>query len=84
MKLRPIYDRIIVKPEEAETVSSGGLILIEDMPDKPPMGTIKEAGPDTCFAHGDHILFTRNSGTEVIVEGEKLLVMRESDVIAVL
>jgi len=84
MKLRPIYDRIVVKRKDTETVSAGGIVMVFDEDIKEPEGTIIAVGHEVSISLGDSILFNKTAGTEVRVDGEDLLVMREDDVIAVL
>lgn len=93
MKLKPLGDRILVKRMEAQEVSQGGIILPDSAKEKPKEGTVvsvgtgkvKEDGSIVAMnvKEGDHILFTSYAGTEVKVDGEELLIMREEDVLGV-
>lgn len=93
MKLKPLGDRILVKRMEAEEVSKGGIILPDSAKEKPKEGTVvsigggkvKEDGSIVAMnvKTGDHILFTSYAGTEVTVDGEEFLIMREEDVLGV-
>ncbi len=92
VKLRPMDDRVVVKRLEAEETTSGGIILPDAAKEKPQRGTIVAVGagklldsgnratPDV--KEGDIVLFGKYSGTEVKVEGEEYLIMRESDILA--
>ncbi|HMV66354.1 MAG TPA: co-chaperone GroES [Myxococcota bacterium] len=93
MQVRPLYDRILVKRLEGEAKSKGGLILPDTAKEKPSEGVVLAVGqgrlkdgelfPLTLKA-GDRILFGRYSGTEIKVDGEERLVMREEDVFGVI
>ena len=92
-KLRPLHDRVIVKRLEEEKKSAGGIIIPDAAAEKPVRGEIVAVGPGKKDDNGKHIvldvkvgdvvLFGKYSGSEVRVEGQDLLVMREEDVIAV-
>ncbi|HEX4895901.1 MAG TPA: co-chaperone GroES [Solimonas sp.] len=93
MKLRPLHDRVIVKRLEEEKKSAGGIIIPDNAAEKPVKGEILAVGPGKKDESGknialdvkvgDIVLFGKYSGSEVKVDGEDLLVMREDDVIAV-
>ena len=93
MKLRPLHDRVIVKRLEEEKKSAGGIIIPDNAAEKPVRGEIVAVGPGKKddsgksialdVKVGDIVLFGKYSGSEVKVDGEDLLVMREDDVIAV-
>ena len=93
MSLKPLEDRIIVKVLGAEEKTKGGIIIPDNAKEKPQKGEVIAVGPgkfsdqgskiSMTLKKGDKILFGRYSGTEVKVEGEELLIMRESDVLAV-
>lgn len=84
MKLKPIYDRLVVKRNVIQTVSAGGILMAMSDPVKEPEGTVIAIGHDVDLKVGDKVLFTPKAGTEIKVDGEELLVMRETDVIAAL
>ena len=86
MKIRPLHDRVIVKRLEEERTSPGGIVIPDTAAEKPVQGKILEDGQvRPCEVKvGDKILFGKYSGTEVKVDGEELLVMREEDVMAVI
>lgn len=94
MKLRPLHDRVIVKRMEEERKSAGGIVIPDTATEKPSRGKVIAVGPgkvndkgDTIAPNvkkGDKVLFGKYSGTEVKVEGEDLIVMREDDIMAVL
>ena len=93
MKLRPLHDRVIVKRLEEEKKSAGGIIIPDNAAEKPVKGEILAVGPGKKDEDGknialdvkvgDIVLFGKYSGSEVKVDGQDLLVMREEDVIAV-
>jgi chaperonin GroES len=93
MQVRPLYDRIIVKRLESEAKSKGGLILPDTAKEKPSEGIVLAVGegrlkdgdvvPLTLKA-GDRVLFGRYSGTEIKVDGEERLVLREDDIYGVI
>jgi chaperonin GroES len=94
MKLRPLHDRVIIKRLEAETKSAGGIVIPDSAAEKPIKGEVIAAGTGKiqedgkvrpmAVKVGDTVLFGKYSGTEVKVEGDELLVMREEDLIAVI
>ena len=94
MKIRPLHDRVIVKRLEEERVSAGGIVIPDSAAEKPVQGKIVAVGKGKILEDGsvraldvkvgDKILFGKYSGTEVKVDGEELLVMREEDLVAVI
>ena len=94
LKVKPLSDRVVVEPAPAEDVSSGGIILPDTAKEKPQQGTIVAAGPGKVsdsgktvameVKKGDRILYGKYSGTEFSFEGTEYLIMRESDILAVL
>ncbi len=94
MKLRPLHGRVIVRRKEEERTSPGGIVIPDTATEKPIRGEIIAAGNGKLLENGDvrpldvkagdQILFGKYSGTEVKVEGEELLVMREDDIMAVI
>ncbi len=89
MKLKPLEDRVLVKPAEAEEKTASGLIIPDTAKEKPQKGTVVAVGkgkkdePLTVKA-GDHVLYGKYSGTEITVDGEEYLIMRESDIYAII
>lgn len=88
VKLQPLADRVLVKPAEAETKTAGGLFIPDSAKEKPQKGTVIAAGPGkkdepTTVKAGDTVLYGKYSGTEVQVEGVDYLIMRESDIFAI-
>ena len=93
MSLRPLHDRVIVKRLEEETTSPGGIVIPDTATEKPSRGEIVAVGNGKVqdsgevraldVKVGDKVLFGKYSGTEVKVDGEELLVMREDDIMAV-
>ena len=94
MKLRPLHDRVIIKRLEAETKSAGGIVIPDSATEKPVRGEVIAAGAGKIIEDGkvrpiavkagDTVLFGKYSGTEVKIDGEELLVMREEDLLAVI
>ena len=94
MKIRPLHDRVIVKRLEEERTSPGGIVIPDSATEKPSQGKIVAIGKGKILEDGsvraldvkvgDKILFGKYSGTEVKVDGDDLLVMREEDIMAVI
>ena len=94
LKIRPLHDRVIIKRLEEERTSPGGIVIPDTAAEKPVQGKIVAVGKGKILEDGqvrpldvkvgDKILFGKYSGTEVKVDGEDLLVMREEDVMAVI
>jgi chaperonin GroES len=94
MKIRPLHDRVIVKRLDEERTSPGGIVIPDTAAEKPIQGRIVAVGKGKILEDGqvrpldvkvgDKVLFGKYSGTEVKVEGEELVVMREEDVMAVI
>ncbi len=93
MKIRPLHDRVIVKRTEEEKTTAGGIVIPDSAAEKPAKGEVIAVGNGKLLESGevrkldlkvgDKILFGKYSGTEVKVDGEDLLVMREDDIMAV-
>ncbi len=86
--ITPLHDRVLIKPAPAETVTAGGIIIPDTAKEKPQRGTVIAAGPGkkdepTTVKQGDTVLYSKYAGTEINVEGEEYLIMRESDVLAI-
>ena len=94
MKLKPLQDRVVVKPAEAEEVSKGGIILPDTAQEKPQQGEVMAVGPGKIadsgelikpqVKKGDKILYGKYSGTEITVDDEEYLIVRESDIFAII
>ncbi len=94
INLKPLADRVIIKPSEAEETTKGGIILPDTAKEKPIEGTVVAIGPGKVSDDGkqvkpevkigDKVLYGKYSGTEVTVEGEEYLIMRESDIFAII
>ena len=94
MKMRPLHDRVIVKRMEEERTSPGGIVIPDAATEKPIKGEVVAAGNGKILENGevraldvkvgDQVLFGKYAGTEVKVEGEELLVMKEDDIMAVI
>lgn len=93
MKIRPLHDRVIVKRLEAETKTAGGIVIPDNAAEKPARGEVVAIGNGKILEDGkvraldvkvgDQILFGKYSGTEVKVDGQELVVMKEDDIMAV-
>jgi chaperonin GroES len=93
MNLKPLGARVVVEPIEQEEITAGGIVLPETAKEKPQRGTVVAAGPGDRDENGkrivmdvkagDVVLFAKYSGTEIKVEGKKLLILRESDLLAI-
>lgn len=94
MKIRPLHDRVVVKRVEEDTTSAGGIVIPDSATEKPAKGEIVAVGNGKVLESGevraldlkvgDNVLFGKYSGTEVKVEDEELLVMREDDIMAII
>jgi chaperonin GroES len=94
MKFRPLHDRVVVRRIDAEEKSAGGIIIPDTAKEKPQQGEVVAVGPGARDEHGkltpldvkagDTVLFGKWSGTEVKIDGEELLIMKESDILGVL
>lgn len=93
-RLRPLSDHVVVRPEQAETMTEGGLIIPETAKEKPMQGEILAVGPGRiepgvgtvvpAVSVGDTVLFGRFAGTEVVLDDVRVLILREEDVLGVL
>jgi chaperonin GroES len=93
MKFRPLHDRVVVKRVDAEEKTKGGIIIPDTAKEKPQEGEVVAVGPGgrdesgklipIDLKVGDRILFGKWSGTDVVIDGEELLIMKESDVMGV-
>jgi chaperonin GroES len=94
MKFRPLHDRVVVKRIEAEEKSAGGIIIPDTAKEKPSQGEVLSVGPGgrdesgklipIDVKEGDRVLFGKWSGTEVKIDGEELLIMKESDIMGII
>jgi len=94
MAIRPLHDRVLVRRENEETTTPGGIVLPDSAQEKPMQGKVVAAGKGKLLDDGsiraldvkvnDSILFGKYSGTEVKIEGEELIIMREEDILAVI
>lgn len=89
LNIKPLADRVIVKPADAEETTAGGIIIPDTAKEKPQRGTIMAVGPGkkdepTTVKEGDTVLYGKYSGTEINVEGSEYLIMRESDIFAII
>ena len=94
MKFRPLHDRVVVKRVEEDTKTAGGIIIPDSAKEKPQQGEVVAVGPGARDEQGkvvalevkpgDRVLFGKWSGTEVKIDGEDLLIMKESDILGIL
>lgn len=94
MNLKPLQDRVVVKAAEAEEISKGGIILPDTAQEKPQQGEVMAVGPGKIadsgelikpqVKKGDKILYGKYSGTEITVDDEEYLIVRESDIFAII
>jgi len=89
LHLKPLQDRVIIKPAPAEERTAGGIIIPDTAKEKPQRGTVVGAGPGkkdepVTVKQGDTVLYGKYSGTELKVDGEDLLIVRESDILAII
>jgi len=91
--LKPLGNRVVVEPQEQEEITAGGIVLPETAKEKPQKGTVLSVGPGERddegkyipmdVKEGDTVLFAKYAGTEIKVDGKKLLILRESDLLAI-
>ncbi|GAB1251140.1 co-chaperone GroES [Porphyromonas miyakawae] len=89
MTIKPLADRVLIRPDKAEEKSAGGIIIPDSAKEKPLKGKVIAAGKGTKdeameLKEGDTVLYGKYAGTEVEIDGEHLMIMRQSDVLAVL
>ena len=87
MKIKPLADRVLVKPAEAEEKTASGIIIPDSAKEKPSKGKVVAVGEGTkdekmILEEGDEVLYGKYAGTELELDGEKFLIMRQSDVLA--
>ncbi len=93
MKIKPLADRVVIKPAAAEEKTKGGIILPDTAKEKPVVGEVMAVGPGKVTDDGkkvllevkvgDKVLYGKYSGTEVTLDGEEFLIMREADIFAI-
>lgn len=89
MNVKPLADRVIIRPAQAEEVTAAGIIIPDSAKEKPLKGTVIAVGPGTKdevmeLKEGDTVLYGKYAGTELEIEGDKVLIMRQSEVLAIL
>jgi chaperonin GroES len=94
LSLKPLGGRVVVEPLEQEEITAGGIVLPETAKEKPQQGLVLSVGPGERdedgeyipmdVKKGDKVLFAKYSGTEIKIDGKKLLILRESDLLAIL
>ena len=88
LSITPLHDRVIVQPAAAEEKTAGGIIIPDTANEKPQRGVVIAAGPGkkdepVTVKTGDTVLYGKYSGTEISIDGEDFLIMRESDILAI-
>jgi len=88
MKIKPLADRVLINPTPAEEVTMAGIIIPDSAKEKPLKGSVIATGDGTkdekmVVKEGDTVLYGKYAGTEIEIEGEKYLIMRQSDILAV-
>jgi len=88
VNITPLHDRVIVKAAAAEEKSAGGIIIPDTAKEKPQRGTVVAAGPGkkdepVTVKAGDMVLYGKYAGTEITIDGDEFLIMRESDILAI-
>jgi chaperonin GroES len=93
MKVKPLADRVIIRPLEPEEKTAGGIIIPDAAKEKPQKGEVVAVGPgkvadsgqkiEMTVKNGDKVLYGKYSGTEVSIDGEDFLIMKESDILAI-
>ena len=89
INIKPLADRVVIEPAQAETKTSSGIIIPDTAKEKPQRGTIVAAGPGkkdepVTVKVGDSVLYGKYAGTEITVDGQEYLIMREADIFAIL
>ncbi|HPF00230.1 MAG: co-chaperone GroES [Bacteroidales bacterium] len=89
MNIKPLADRVVIEPAQAETKTSSGIIIPDTAKEKPQRGTIVAAGPGkkdepVTVKVGDVVLYGKYAGTEITIDGKDYLIMKESDVLAII
>lgn len=89
INIKPLADRVVIEPAQAETKTSSGIIIPDTAKEKPQRGTIVAAGPGkkdepVTVKVGDVVLYGKYAGTEITIDGQDYLIMKESDVLAII
>jgi len=89
INIKPLADRVVIEPAQAETKTSSGIIIPDTAKEKPQRGTIVAAGPGkkdepVTVKVGDVVLYGKYAGTEITIDGKDYLIMKESDVLAII
>lgn len=88
VSIKPLADRVLIEPAQAEEKTAGGIIIPDTAKEKPQRGTVVAVGPGKkdepmTVKVGDNVLYSKYAGTEITVEGADYLIMRESDIVAI-
>jgi chaperonin GroES len=89
LHFQPLHDRVVIRPATADAKTAGGIIIPDTAKEKPQQGVVVAAGPGKkdepiTVREGDTVLFGKYSGTEINLDGQNLLIVRESDILAIL
>ena len=82
--IKPLADRVVIEPQEAQTKTASGLYIPDTAKEKPQQGTIVAAGPGKKVKVGDKVLYGKYAGTEVTVDDKKYLIVKQSDILAII
>ncbi|MPM09439.1 10 kDa chaperonin [bioreactor metagenome] len=88
INIKPLADRVVIEPAQAETKTSSGIIIPDTAKEKPQRGTVVAAGPGkkdepVTVKEGDVVLYGKYAGTEITIDGKDYLIMKESDILAI-
>lgn len=89
VNIKPLADRVVIEPASAESVTASGIIIPDTVKEKPQKGTVVAVGPGkkdepTTVKVGDTVLYGKYAGTEIQIDGKDYLIMRESDILAII
>jgi chaperonin GroES len=89
IKIKPLSDRVLIEPQEAENKTAGGIIIPDSAKEKPQKGKVIAVGPGNKdekmeLKAGDMVLYGKYSGSEISIEGKDYLIMRQSDILAII
>ncbi|MCF8235262.1 MAG: co-chaperone GroES [Bacteroidales bacterium] len=89
LNIKPLADRVLIEPSQAEEKTSGGIIIPDTAKEKPQKGTVVAVGPGKkdeplTVKEGDVVLYGKYAGTEITIEGNDYLIMKESDIVAII
>ncbi len=85
ISLKPLGDRVVIEPIEQDSMTAGGIVLPDTAKEKPQEGTVLAVGPDVEaeLAEGDRVMYAKYAGTEVKMDGNEVIILREDDILAI-